>query len=261
MFRTARQNRIFQDVVDQIQEAILDGRLNDGDMLPAERELKDIFKTSRGTLREALRVLEQKGLIEIRLGVGGGAVIKSATTDQVSESLALLIRSQKVSLNHLAQFREGIEGNVAVLAAQQACQNDIQRLKQLLAQAQSCAQAGTSQRQAFLDADKQIHLTIAQISKNPLYICILQTVHDNIHCYYERFLAMDAGELKDNYDDLENIVHAIEQHDAALARDLLQSHVRRFNRYMKKSARKEKPEPKFDQKAAIPLPVDRPGLR
>lgn len=62
MFQAAKQTKIFQDVVEQIQEAILDGRLKAVDMLPAERELKQMFNISRGTLREALRVLEQKGL-------------------------------------------------------------------------------------------------------------------------------------------------------------------------------------------------------
>ncbi len=72
MFQKAKQNRIFQDVVDQIQEAILQGRLKAGNKLPSERELQEIFQTSRGTLREALRVLEQKGLITIKTGVSGG---------------------------------------------------------------------------------------------------------------------------------------------------------------------------------------------
>ena len=53
MFQQAKQNRVFQDVVDQIQEAILQGKLTPGSRLPAERELTDIFKASRGTLREA----------------------------------------------------------------------------------------------------------------------------------------------------------------------------------------------------------------
>jgi DNA-binding FadR family transcriptional regulator len=69
MFKRAKQNRVFQDVVDQIQDAILSGKLPPGSKLPAERDLKEMFNTSRGTLREALRVLEQKGLIEIKLGV------------------------------------------------------------------------------------------------------------------------------------------------------------------------------------------------
>ena len=87
MFQAAKQTKVFQDVVEQIQEAIFDGRLKTGETLPAERELKTMFNVSRGTLREALRVLEQKGLIGIRLGVGGGAFVKDASYDNVSQSL------------------------------------------------------------------------------------------------------------------------------------------------------------------------------
>jgi DNA-binding transcriptional regulator YhcF (GntR family) len=113
MFETAKSTKVFQDVVAQIEDAILAGRVKTGDMLPSERDLKDMFRISRGTLREALRVLEQKGLIEIKLGVGGGSLVKTVDGGQVSESLGLLIRSQKVSLNQLAEFREGLEGTVA----------------------------------------------------------------------------------------------------------------------------------------------------
>ncbi|MCP4669772.1 MAG: FadR family transcriptional regulator, partial [Desulfobacula sp.] len=110
MFKKAKQNRVFQDVVDQIQNAILNGELAPGSKLPPERALKDMFDTSRGTLREALRVLEQKGLIEIKLGVAGGAIVKRIDTEPIAESLALLIRSGKVSLKHLSEFRILIEG-------------------------------------------------------------------------------------------------------------------------------------------------------
>ena len=61
MFQAAKQTKVFQDVVEQIQEAIFDGRLETGQTLPAERELKAMFNISRGTLREALRVWNKKG--------------------------------------------------------------------------------------------------------------------------------------------------------------------------------------------------------
>jgi len=149
LFRAAKQNRIFEDVVDQIQEAIIDGRLQAGDRLPAERELKGVLQTSRSTLREALRVLEQKGLIEIRLGMGGGAIVKSLTEDQVTESLDLLLRSQKVSLNHLAEFREGVEGDVVAIAAERAKDSDIQLLKNLLDDAAACVDRGVDHLDEF----------------------------------------------------------------------------------------------------------------
>ena len=79
MFQAAKQTKVFQNVVTQIEEAILDGRLKTGDTLPSERQLKELFSISRGTLREALRVLEQKGLIEIKPGVGGGSEMSMRT--------------------------------------------------------------------------------------------------------------------------------------------------------------------------------------
>ncbi|MDO8944550.1 MAG: GntR family transcriptional regulator, partial [Desulfobacterales bacterium] len=150
MFETAKSTKVFQDVVAQIEDAILAGRVKTGDMLPSERDLKDMFRISRGTLREALRVLEQKGLIEIKLGVGGGSLVKTVDGGQVSESLGLLIRSQKVSLNQLAEFREGVEGTVAALAAERRSPADVERLRGLLDRACGCVEAGAARRNDFL---------------------------------------------------------------------------------------------------------------
>lgn len=232
MFQAAKQTKIFQDVVAQIQDAILDGRLKTGDTLPSERQLKDMFNISRGTLREALRVLEQKGLIEIKLGVGGGSVVKDLNADQVSEGLALLIRSQKVSLNHLAEFREDVEGIVAARAATRRSATDIDVLTELLADARKCIDADPSQRDAFLDIDKRIHMTLAEVTANPIYISVLHSVHDNIHRYYDEFLSMDKHELQENYRDLCDLVQAVEKNQADRARRLARNHVRRFNQYM-----------------------------
>jgi DNA-binding FadR family transcriptional regulator len=238
MFQAAKQTKVFQDVVAQIEDAILDGRLKTGDTLPSERQLKDMFNISRGTLREALRVLEQKGLIEIKLGVGGGSVVKDLNADQVSESLALLIRSQKVSLNHLAEFREDMEGIVAARAAASRSTTDIVTLTGLLDDAQKCIDAGPSQRDAFLEIDKRIHMALAEVAANPIYISVLHSVHDNIHRYYDEFLSMNNRELQENYRDLCDLVQAVEKGQVDRARRLARNHVRRFNSYMKSREQK-----------------------
>ncbi len=201
-----------------------------------------MFNISRGTLREALRVLEQKGLIEIRLGVGGGSVVKSIDTEQVRESIGLLIRSQNISLGHLAEFREDVEGIVAARAAERHTADDIKNLRQLLSQAHKCVDQGSSQRNAFLNLDKQIHMKMAVITANPIYISVLHSIHDNIHRYYDRFLAMENRELRDNYQDLCEIIQAVENGQADLARKLARAHVLRFSRDMEMRAAEEKKE-------------------
>mgnify|MGYP006287381587 CR=1 FL=1 len=234
-FRAAQKNRIFQDVVNQIQDAILQGDLNPGDLLPSERELKEMFSTSRGTLREALRVLEQKGLIEIRLGAGGGAVVRDTPAAPVSEGLDLLIRMEKISLAHLAEFREGVEGTVAALAAERATPADIEHLDGLLRAAREATEAGPGRWAAFQEIDQRTHQTIARIAGNPLYNLIHQMVHDNIHRYYERLLSIDDGRMAENYRDLERIITAIRDRDPDAARRSAQHHVRRFGEYMRRS--------------------------
>ncbi len=237
MFRKAKQSRIFQDVVDQIQAAILDGRIKPGEKLPAERELGEMLGTSRGTLREALRVLEQKGLIEIRLGVGGGAIVKDPSGEQITESLAMLIRSQKVSLHHLAEFREDVESTVAEMAAKRATAEDIKLLRDLLAQCKNCWEGGVDCWPDFVRVDEKIHMSLASIAGNPVYAVILKTVHDNIHIYYDRFLPSGVDELNENFQDLKQLVEAVADGQVERAGELARDHVRRFNRYMENKKR------------------------
>ena len=238
MFRLAKHNRVFQDVVDQIQDAILQGTLNPGDKLPPERELTEMFGASRGTLREALRILEQKGLITIKTGVAGGAVVNALSTDQMSESLNLLIRYQKVSLKDLAEFREGVEGLVAGLAAERAKGEHISRLEELLAEAKTHCDQGISHWDEFIEADNRIHLMLAHIAGNPIYESVLTIVYQNINLYFGKFLPKEKGLLEQNFQDLLEIVGAVKSGQAAKASLLVQNHVYRFNRLMEERGQK-----------------------
>lgn len=232
MFKQVKQNKAYQDVVEQIQEAIMEGSLKPGSLLPAERELKEQFGISRGTLREALRVLEQKGLIEIRTGVAGGSVIREVNSENLSDNLGLLIRNRAVSLRDLAEFREGMEGSVAALAAQRATEPDRSQLERLLGEAEGHLKEGRKGWDAFVRTDEQIHLALARISGNQLFIAVLTSVYHNIHTYYENYLPWNKALLQENFDDLRNIVAAVSEGDAERARKMALGHVLRFNKYM-----------------------------
>jgi GntR family transcriptional repressor for pyruvate dehydrogenase complex len=125
MFKKTSQQRIFEDLVDQIEGAILDGRLKAGDKLPAQRDLVDMFQTSRGPLREALRVLEQKGLLDIKRGVRGGAVVKQPDISPISESLGLLVRHRKITLRNWPNSEKAWKAMWPAIAARRAAPRDI----------------------------------------------------------------------------------------------------------------------------------------
>jgi DNA-binding FadR family transcriptional regulator len=233
-FQKLKQNRIFQRVVDQIQAAILDGSLKPGTKLPSEMKLKSMFDTSRGTIREALRVLEQKGLIEIKVGVNGGAVVKAVGTKNIAESLELLIQSQKMSLEHLSEFREGVEGLVTALAAERATEKDGRYLKELLKEADKLFHQKGDVWRELVRLDTLLHISIAEIARNPVFKAVIRMVHSNIHGYYERFSLKNIDLLRENYQDLCDIVDAIETGNVDEARSLAQIHVRKFSCYMKK---------------------------
>lgn len=189
----------YQHVVEQIQAAICDGDLKQGDRLPSENKLKDAFDTSRGTVREALRVLEQKGLVCIKPGVKGGAMIKEANTEAMSDSMALLIRHQKVSLEHLAEFRELLEGHAAQRAAISATPKDIRLLKNILDEIEAHIQRDPEDWEEFHRLDANFHQALSWVGENLLIQANLTTIHENIHTYFHQFLPFSRELLQEDF--------------------------------------------------------------
>ena len=227
MFKKAKQTRVFQDVVEQIQDAILNGKLKPGSKLPPERALKDMFNTSRGTLREALRVLEQKGLIDIKLGVAGGAIVKRIDAEPIMESLALLIRSGQVSLEHIAEFRIIIEGSIMELAAEHATQEDIQELEALFNEAKTFY--NNDEWENFLKIDEKMHTHIGMMTRNPVFQFVQKSIHENIHQYYAQHLSMNKKRTLENLRDFEKIIAALKINDSKTASSIIMDHVKRFS--------------------------------
>jgi GntR family transcriptional regulator, transcriptional repressor for pyruvate dehydrogenase complex len=232
MFKKPVTNRIYQSLVEQIQEAILSGKLKPGDKLPAQRKLQEIFDTSRASIREALRVLEEKGLIEIKLGVSGGAIIKSANIEYVSESLSLLIKQQQIPIRHLMEFREEVEGGAVALAAERATIDDIAKLKGILSEAKKLLEIGIKKLVEFDEVDQKFHIETAKISQNVMFLSIQKMIHNNIHYYFKSLPREDLSMMQQNYEDLVAITNAIEQNHATAARGSAQLHIQRYLKFI-----------------------------
>ncbi len=238
MFRQARQNRTFEDVILQVQDAILHGELKEGDRLPSERKLGEIFKISRGTLREALRALEQKGLISIKTGAQGGAHISPVNT-RMREGLGLMLKLQKISLRELAEFREVVEGTMAAQAARKAVQADVNDLNSCLDHIQECLTAPKPLWEEIIQEDNKFHRLLHRIAGNRLFESVLDIVYTHIHQYFDRYLPKEERIFKRIHRDLSDIIRAIRSGNEPEAFSLMQGHVQRFNAMMEKREKQQ----------------------
>jgi DNA-binding FadR family transcriptional regulator len=223
MFKKAnRPIRIYQEIADQIEEAILLDKLQVGERLPSERSLSETFDVSRRTLRESLRVIEQKGLIEIRTT---GAIVKLATREKLSQSLALAIKSQKIAWHDIAQFRSEVEGNIAFRAAHQAKKEDIEELEKIIRLAEKHLEPGCLVWDEYINLDKRIHIILSKIGGNQIYELIMRTFLDNLPSYFEPYRTRETEFVQENLENMKALVKAVKKKDGEAARKLLNEHL------------------------------------
>ena len=174
--------RLVDRVVDEIQKLIVNGQLEPGMKLPSERELVEELGVSRTVVREAVRILMTKGLLEPKPGVG--TLVRHVTRDQISEPLNLLvqIRDGGVSFEHLHQARSILEVEIAGLAALQATEADIATLKQIMVE----MEANQSNMDIFAASDADFHQALAGATHNPLLDLLVGVIRDLLEDYIMR---------------------------------------------------------------------------
>lgn len=236
MFRTAKPNQVFKDVTEQIEDAIIIGRFKPGDKLPPERELRQSLDISRATLRESLRGLEAKGLLEIRKGVKGGAYVKAASVDNISHGLDRLIRQHKVSLDHLYEFRQGVEGSAMALATERVTEADLHVLGDTIREMEEYLRLEQVDR--FYRTESGMHQEIARISGNPVYEWVLSAVATNVHMY-AHLLPRSGDEILATCRDWRHIVNAMANREVNKARMLIDAHVIRNAIYVQETSARQ----------------------
>ncbi|MGQ4600946.1 FCD domain-containing protein [Nocardia sp. R6R-6] len=148
----------------ELRERILSGEFEDNTPLPPERELVIQTRMSRTTVREALRILEVQGFVRIKAGRNGGAFVRRPGEQSMADSVALLIRGQRIRLAALLETREAIEPFCARLAALNRTDADLVALG---AANDAIADAGAD-LDKFLQANVDWHIGVSQASHNEL---------------------------------------------------------------------------------------------
>lgn len=159
MFKPVKSHKVYQQVVEQVQQMLLEGTLQKGDRLPSEREMSERFEVSRASIREALRALEIIGIIECRQG--GGSYVRSAFSRHGFEPLSVMFRLNNGTFRDILEYRMLFEPEAAAMAARRISEEESAELLALAAALQKADNEDDSVR-----IDLQIHAKITELCGN-----------------------------------------------------------------------------------------------
>jgi GntR family transcriptional regulator, transcriptional repressor for pyruvate dehydrogenase complex len=157
VYKLVRSSRLYEQIVQQIEESIVKGDLKPGDQLPAERELAQRFGVSRTAVREAVKALREKGLVEAYSG--RGTFITDGTTQAVRQSLDLMVKiGQPEGSTHLAEVRAILEPEIAARAATRIQESELTTMREAVA----VMEGAFEDPDAYIEADLDFHLALAE---------------------------------------------------------------------------------------------------
>lgn len=219
LYKTIKTSRLYEQIVQQIEESILNGTLKPGDQLPPERELAEQFGVSRTAVREAMKTLREKGLIEAYSG--RGTFITDGTSQAIRQSLDLMIKiGQGESLQHLAELRAILEPEIAALAAVRTEEQLLVTMREAVA----TMERSLRDPDAYIEADLDFHLALAEAAANPLILSLIDSIVGLLREQRLRIFNVEGGPERGQYHH-KRILAAVEAGDADKARSAMRAHL------------------------------------
>jgi GntR family transcriptional repressor for pyruvate dehydrogenase complex len=226
-FRSIKSTRTVDAVVERLEERILDGTFSDGDKLPSEEQLSAQLEVGRRAVREALKVLETKGLVEVRMGVG--TIVKrnglDSFLDLLTSNVGFYLNINKADVEHVAELRSLLEGAALERLATVPDDSRVERLVEAVARQRQAAAA--KDPSAYQEWHFRFHCEIADALDNP----VISMIHNQV-------LALMRGpmEIAGSRPEVtsraigehERMVEAIRKGATAELQTLLDSHLQDF---------------------------------
>src|SRR5712692_6306310 len=220
MYKIVRTSRLYEQIVQQVEESIHKGALKPGNQLPPERELAHQFGVSRTAVREAVKALREKGLVEAY--PGRGTFVTDGTSHAIRQSLDRMIRiGQPEGSTYLAEVREILEPEIAALAATRADAEDLTSMHEAV----SIMDKAKRDSDAFIEADLDFHLALAEAAANPLILSLIDSIVGLLREQRMRVFQVEGGPERGQFHH-KRILEAIERHDPIAAREAMKAHLR-----------------------------------
>lgn len=232
------RKKIFEQISDQVREVIFSGILKPGDKLPPEKQLASQFNTGRMVVREALRTLEQSGLVHIKQGSLGGAFVKNPDTTVMTRSISDLIKIGHVTLGELTEARLGIEKVILGFAMMRMNSEDLNLLKKNIEDSEEKFLRGERRTKDHM----HFHILLAKLTKNLLFEMIIESMMD----VTKSFVEPDVKHINDNEIKYINnvltyhkkIYKALKEKNLHMAEQIMEKHLLDVSRKLKDVAQK-----------------------
>jgi GntR family transcriptional repressor for pyruvate dehydrogenase complex len=224
IYQQIQSSRLYEQIVAQIESEVLSGTLRNGDRLPTERELAEQFGVSRTAVREAVKALREKGIVQSH--PGRGTFITDNTARSVSHSLGFMMKigAADGSVN-LTEAREILEPEIAALAATRADAENIAAMRAAVA----TMDGALDQADVYIEADLVFHLALARATQNTLIAALLDPIVDLLREHRTRvFNTPGAPKRGQTYH--KQILDAVVRRNAEAARKAMRAHLRQVRK-------------------------------
>jgi GntR family transcriptional repressor for pyruvate dehydrogenase complex len=220
VYKVVQTSRLYEQIVKQIEESVQKGTLKEGDQLPAERELAQQFGVSRTAVREAIKALHEKGLVDAF--PGRGTFITNGDSNSMRQSLDRILKSgESDGAAHLVEIREILEPEIAALAAVRADDQDLVTMREAVGVMDNAGHDAD----AYIEADLDFHLALAEAAANPFILSLIDSIVGMLREQRMRTFYVDGGPARGQVHH-KRILDAMERHDSQGARAAMQAHLR-----------------------------------
>jgi GntR family transcriptional regulator, transcriptional repressor for pyruvate dehydrogenase complex len=219
MYKIVRSSRLYEQIVQQVEDSIHKGALKAGDQLPPERELAQQFGVSRTAVREAVKALHEKGLVEAY--PGRGTFITDGTSYSMRQSLDRMVKvGQAEGSAFLAEVRAILEPEIAALAATRADTEDLSSMREQVA----VMDGACKDPDAFIEADLDFHLALAEAAANPIILSLIDSIVGLLREQRMGIFQVEGGPERGQHHH-KKILKAVELRDPTGAREAMKAHL------------------------------------
>lgn len=213
----AREQTLVERAQEQLEKLVLEGSFQTGDRLPSEYEMGQMLGVSRTVVREAVRLLVAKGLVEPR--TGSGIYIKELGSSTIQGPMHLLMRANTISVKQILEVRVVVEIEIAGLAAERALPAHIRAMEETVRQMSQPRTAQKLTPAEYAKLDMQFHEHLAEASRNPLFVALAGAIREvMLEPLTQTFRRIGAAAIKYAVIDHTRVLERVKAHDPEGAR-------------------------------------------